>query len=87
VPRVCDDYLHRVGRTARAGRGGLALTFVSQFDIAIFKEIETFVGRSLDEYKGAKEAKVLELVKKVMVAKKMAKMHLDDYALTTQQVY
>ena len=33
VPRAPKDYVHRVGRTARAGRGGTALTFVTQYDV------------------------------------------------------
>ena len=37
VPRVPEDYIHRVGRTARSGRGGLALTLVSQYEIELFK--------------------------------------------------
>lgn len=33
LPRVAKDYVHRVGRTARAGRRGRSLTFVTQYDI------------------------------------------------------
>ena len=44
VPRLTEDYLHRVGRTARAGRGGLALSMVSQYDVEIFQKIEESIG-------------------------------------------
>ena len=37
VPKVAEDYIHRVGRTARAGRGGLALTMVSQYDVKLYQ--------------------------------------------------
>ena len=33
VPKNPKDYVHRVGRTARAGRGGRAMTIVSQYDV------------------------------------------------------
>lgn len=33
VPTVSKDYIHRVGRTARASRTGLAITLVTQFDV------------------------------------------------------
>uniref|UniRef100_H2Y6I3 Helicase C-terminal domain-containing protein n=1 Tax=Ciona savignyi TaxID=51511 RepID=H2Y6I3_CIOSA len=33
VPGLAKNYIHRVGRTARAGRGGLSITLVTQFDI------------------------------------------------------
>ncbi|KAB5558420.1 P-loop containing nucleoside triphosphate hydrolase protein [Coniochaeta sp. 2T2.1] len=47
VPRDPDDYIHRVGRTARAGRDGDAVTFVGQRDVELVLAIEERVGRPL----------------------------------------
>ena len=44
VPRNPADYLHRVGRTARSGRSGKSITFVSPRDISLILEIEKYVG-------------------------------------------
>lgn len=43
VPRDCDDYIHRVGRTARANTKGRAITFVSEEEQSYFKRIEDFM--------------------------------------------
>lgn len=43
VPRDHDDYIHRIGRTARAGTKGRAITFVSEEDQEYFKRIEDFI--------------------------------------------
>ena len=43
VPRDCDDYIHRVGRTARANTKGRAITFISEEDQQYFKRIEDFM--------------------------------------------
>lgn len=40
VPRVADDYVHRVGRTARAGRRGVAVTFVTEGDVDLVHVLE-----------------------------------------------
>ena len=40
VPRAPKDYIHRVGRTARAGRGGRAITLMCENDIALIQNIE-----------------------------------------------
>ncbi|KEY71850.1 hypothetical protein S7711_05991 [Stachybotrys chartarum IBT 7711] len=47
VPRDPDDYIHRVGRTARAGRKGDAVTFVGQRDVELILAIEKRVGREM----------------------------------------
>ncbi|KAL0230216.1 hypothetical protein PCE1_003778 [Barthelona sp. PCE] len=40
LPQSVDTYTHRVGRTARAGRGGLAINFITQYDIEYFQALE-----------------------------------------------
>lgn len=51
IPRDPDDYIHRVGRTARAGRKGEAATFVGQRDVELVLAIEKRVGREMDAWK------------------------------------
>ncbi|OJJ51630.1 hypothetical protein ASPZODRAFT_88216 [Penicilliopsis zonata CBS 506.65] len=50
VPRNPDDYVHRVGRTARAGRSGEAVTLVGQRDVQLVLAIEERVGRQMVEW-------------------------------------
>ncbi|PYH41350.1 ATP-dependent RNA helicase DBP8 [Aspergillus saccharolyticus JOP 1030-1] len=50
VPRNPDDYVHRVGRTARAGRKGEAVTLVGQRDVGLVLAIEERVGRKMVEW-------------------------------------
>ncbi|KAK1142443.1 putative RNA helicase [Aspergillus melleus] len=50
VPRNPDDYVHRVGRTARAGRHGEAVTLVGQRDVQLVLAIEERVGRQMEEW-------------------------------------
>jgi superfamily II DNA/RNA helicase len=49
VPNVPDDYIHRVGRTARASATGDALTLVSPGEIGLLRQIERALGRSLPQ--------------------------------------
>lgn len=48
VPHDAEDYVHRIGRTARAGAGGEALTFVSERDSRRWAEIERFLGKPVE---------------------------------------
>ena len=47
VPHDSEDYVHRIGRTARANNDGVAITFVSEKDQTNFKNIEKFLERSI----------------------------------------
>lgn len=47
APRDCEDYVHRIGRTARAGAEGCAITFVAIDDQTRFAAIEEFIGREV----------------------------------------
>ena len=49
VPHDAEDYVHRIGRTARAAREGSAITFVSDDDIYYFQQIEKFLGKPVDK--------------------------------------
>jgi ATP-dependent RNA helicase RhlE len=44
VPADAEDYVHRVGRTARAEKTGVAITFINQKETGSFKRIEKFIG-------------------------------------------
>ncbi|KAL1924558.1 uncharacterized protein VTP21DRAFT_4212 [Calcarisporiella thermophila] len=77
VPRDPADYIHRVGRTARAGRGGMSLTLVSERDVQLVQSIEERTGKTMEEYEVV-EKKVLDLLTEVTTAKRVASMHLHD---------
>ena len=67
VPHNGKDYVHRVGRTARAGRSGRALTVVSQYDVDGYQKIEASLGKKLDEF-DAPKAVVMSLLDRVVEA-------------------
>lgn len=47
IPESVEEYVHRIGRTARMGREGSALTFVSEWDLEFFDAIKAHVGDDL----------------------------------------
>lgn len=40
-----QDYIHRVGRTARAGRSGVAISLVNQYELEWYIQIEKLIGK------------------------------------------
>lgn len=49
VPHDCEDYVHRIGRTARAGNDGRAITFVGPKDQTRFYTIEKFIEKEVEK--------------------------------------
>ena len=49
VPHDAEDYVHRIGRTARAERDGVAITLVNEKDIPRFKDIERFLEKVIEK--------------------------------------
>ena len=47
IPEDVETYVHRIGRTARAGRPGTAITFVGQYDIELFDQLRAAIGPAL----------------------------------------
>lgn len=47
IPESVEEYVHRIGRTARMGREGVAVTFVSEWDLEFFDAIKAHVGEDL----------------------------------------
>ncbi|WOO85035.1 ATP-dependent RNA helicase DBP8 [Vanrija pseudolonga] len=83
-PRRGDDYVHRVGRTARAGRGGVAVTVVTEHDVELVKSIEEEVKVTLTELELPEET-VLENLNKVSVARRVATMEMHDSGFGERQ--
>lgn len=77
IPSFARDYVHRVGRTARAGRGGLAISFVTENDLELIHEVEAELGKQLEKFE-CKENEVLGEITKVYKAKRVAKMKMMD---------
>ncbi|KAL8439763.1 hypothetical protein Efla_002665 [Eimeria flavescens] len=48
-PKEPEVYVHRVGRTARAGRKGVAITFVDPADVPALHRVEAYIGKRLEE--------------------------------------
>uniref|UniRef100_A0A8C4Q1B7 RNA helicase n=1 Tax=Eptatretus burgeri TaxID=7764 RepID=A0A8C4Q1B7_EPTBU len=71
IPTHSKDYIHRVGRTARAGRAGKSVTFVTQYDVELFQRIEQLIGKKLPEFP-TREDEVMMLVERVSEAQRFA---------------
>merc|ERR1719318_1843463 len=77
IPTHSKDYIHRVGRTARAGRSGRSITFVTQYDVELYQRIEQLIDKKLPLHPMV-EDEVMLLVERVTEAQRYAKMELRD---------
>ncbi|XP_045637370.1 probable ATP-dependent RNA helicase DDX47 isoform X2 [Ursus americanus] len=76
--QMSQDYIHRVGRTARAGRSGKAITFVTQYDVELFQRIEHLIGKKLPVFP-TQDDEVMMLTERVAEAQRFARMELREH--------
>lgn len=77
IPSNSKDYIHRVGRTARAGRSGVAISLVNQYELEWYIQIEKLIGKKLPEFP-AEEEDVLLLLQRVTEAKRISQMKIKE---------
>lgn len=75
IPQHSKNYIHRVGRTARAGRTGRAITFVTQYDVELYQRIEELLGEKL-ELHPCEESEVLQFLERVTEAQRSAAIEM-----------
>jgi len=51
IPHVTGDYIHRIGRTGRAGSKGLAITLISPLEMVALKDVEKLMGKAITQEK------------------------------------
>ena len=78
---VIKDYVHRVGRTARAGRSGRSLVMVTQYDIEQFQKIEKAIGLKMKVFP-TEEEMVLVMLDRVSEAQRIAIKELKENQAT-----
>ena len=75
TPQHFKDYIHRVGRTARAGKSGIAISIVNQYDVVDYQKIEHAISKKLDVYPTV-ESEVLLFYERVQEAQRIAEHEL-----------
>jgi len=62
VPQVAESYMHRIGRTGRAGKKGIAITMISEFDKDHQKNVEQLMGKKISIKKLPKVIEISEIL-------------------------
>jgi len=80
VPTHSKDYIHRVGRTARAGRAGKSITLVTQYDVELIQRIEQVIGKKMELWP-TDDQEVALLKERVNEAGRIAAAEMREQAL------
>ena len=75
IPANPKDYIHRVGRTARAGKSGRSVTLVTQYDVENFQRIEHFIKKKMEEYP-IEQDNALIFFERVIEAQRLANLEI-----------
>lgn len=92
LPRLATDYVHRVGRTARAERKGRAISLVSQHEVKLVQAIEAKTGNRMESVDGeVAEEEVMKQISRVFAARrrallKVVELEQDDPVLATKML-
>jgi ATP-dependent RNA helicase DDX49/DBP8 len=78
LPYSGKEYVHRIGRTGRAGKRGDSITLITPKDVQRFLDIEKMIAKKLTEFKVSDDS-VAELMKSVNPAKRIAQIRLEEY--------
>jgi ATP-dependent RNA helicase DDX49/DBP8 len=78
LPRSPVAYVHRVGRTARAGRRGRAISLVAESDIGLVHAAERISGRPLEKCKEVTDDAAIKVLGPVAKAARLTRMKLDE---------
>jgi ATP-dependent RNA helicase DDX49/DBP8 len=84
LPQVVVDYVHRVGRTARAGRHGRALSLVTPHDIELVKAIEAHTGCHIEPSEEISDESIVPLLNPVSRALRVAQQWLLEQGFDEQ---
>jgi ATP-dependent RNA helicase DDX49/DBP8 len=84
VPKVAADFVHRIGRTARAGRSGRSLSFLTPHDIDLLHNIEDFTKIKMVESNEVKDDDILTLLNPVSKAMHKAEQRLMEVGFEEQ---
>ncbi|XP_045504709.1 probable ATP-dependent RNA helicase Dbp45A [Colias croceus] len=77
LPLESKEYIHRVGRTARAGRSGMAISIITPYDILRLGEIEEKINTKLTEYK-IDDEEAVKVFTTVSVTRREQEAQLDN---------
>jgi ATP-dependent RNA helicase DeaD len=89
IPQDPESYVHRIGRTGRAGKNGLAMLFVSSREMGQLKNIENTTKRKIDKMKAPTLDEALEGQQKMTIEKLVSTMetgNLSFYKRTAEEL-
>ena len=84
LPRNPDDYIHRVGRTARMGKNGKCINFVAQYDIDLILAIEKRINKEMEEMI-VNEDEIMEEISLMNEGIKLAQMKIYESGINDKE--